>query len=657
MVVKPWQSDAQNIKFVSGSTPFQNQEITEFLSGNLSSTKKVLVGPKGFGKTLLLRFFCQSLRERSDKSVLFFPTGQSDIEYLDIPFDPNEMWIQLPQIKNAEEWSRIWESALLAVAYRVVEPLEKFQIKQLDELFPIRIPPKVADYLNNILTQPEGRKYLLKKGLKELRIAFGAANRDVVIFFDNADEVFRFDFGMSTTGSARLSNTENLARGVTEQDPYIYDFAQDRMDVWVDFQVGLLLAIRMIERQNKKLHVFTSLRSEALNNHRSPLQGQAIDQCVYLKYTPQELEEIFYQNIALEEPDNLVDPDAKDPLDRFLGLRKIPHRYVKTPAGSLHQENIFQFLLRHSLFSPRDLSIFGKTLASIPKLVRKSYDTAIPAIRNAVNRIASNELFNSWKQNAVPRWEKRYDLALQAIGSNVLTRAELAEIDHIASAPDKKQDKSYTFSFFMYQHGLLGYSKPDLKEKGTFEQEFLLSWDQRFLIGLGRIPDAEYYFLHPLLVDVIRRDRADFRPNEQNTIGYRERFSPEQRVPNFIISINQGFLTFLYKKTVLFSSDDPTKPQLKLLCLVYSVATYRRKIINFSEFKNIHGRLTEKLKSKKVESDVLVSGENSHLNSEIRRLLGYPDKAVKVGSQSIVINFCDPNDIFIDHDARLAEDR
>jgi len=50
-----------------------------------------------------------------------------------------------------------------------------------------------------------------------------------------------------------------------DEAEFAYDIMQDVPKSWNDLQGGLLLAIRAIGRHAKGLHVYTSLRAEALN--------------------------------------------------------------------------------------------------------------------------------------------------------------------------------------------------------------------------------------------------------------------------------------------------------------------------------------------------------------------------------------------------------
>ena len=70
---------------------------------------------------------------------------------------------------------------------------------------------------------------------------------------------------------------------------------------------------------------------------------------VEIAYSREDLKEIFLKNIAVEAPERLCDRHAEDPIIRFVGAQNatLVHEF------SGNREDLFSFVLRHTLLRPR----------------------------------------------------------------------------------------------------------------------------------------------------------------------------------------------------------------------------------------------------------------------------------------------------------------
>jgi hypothetical protein len=654
--MEPWQREGREFVFDPKNPPVVNNHTSRFFQAPLRSSLTVVVAPKGYGKTLLLRFRAHSLRSASDAGVTFFPTGDSDIEYLDVRLDPDEMWTLLPKIHGADEWSSLWEVALLAVGCCTADPDMRFE-PRLESVFAPTRHVSVSAFFGNVIRAVKQRNFLCGEGVMLLRRQFAQTGRDVVLFIDNADEALRWGFNASGVwwgpSTAASSGAPEVADTAERTGNYSYDIAPDRQDIWADLQIGLLLAVRSIDQHARRLHVYTSLRSEAVNGVRHPLQQQALGSCVRLAYSPDDLEQIFYQNIALEPAENLVNPDSEHPMDRFIGMRVIPHSYVREPAGRAVQEDAFQFLLRHSLFSPRDLMEFGIRISSLSREVRAG-PNALDEIKRTVNNDACPVVFETWKLNAIPRFSQHYMAGFEMLTTNAPLAEEVARIDRaVAELASRDRYPPLSWSYYLHQHGLLGQAKARPGESGVYTQSFLASWEQRVGGHVRRVTASHVYFVHPVLTQTIREIATGFRPDEKNIIGNSRLFT--QNVPQYVIRARDGDA----RAPILFRCgkrlwEDPefTSSKGALLVLLYALHEYSRTHIPLSILQDVTSRFMDRFQLGR--HTIRSTLRDSHLNSQLGAILGRRTEYVTRDRDCLVVNICDPQDIHIDGGASLA---
>ena len=688
----PWNIDGKSVEIArTGSrdskrketenlliTPPGNQKMRRFVKEPLGTTLNILVAPKGYGKTLMLRYRSQWLREHHKATgVLFFPYDAKDIEYLQVRMEPQDLYRLVRPIASAEEWSRIWECALLVVACQTCE-LTSLGDKELDTIFPYKPSTlKVSSTLATVLRTMNDREKLLSTDITKLRDVFEETGREVAIFIDNADEAFKtLPDKQSNATVIDMDSTSTSSDESRGEVSFEYDFGQDNPKSWNDLQVGLLLAIREIARQTSGLHIYTSLRAEALNDLKDPTAVQAKDHCVPLIYQKSSLRRMLEANINLYDASELADQDAEDPIRRWIGVDRIQHQYVNNPAGSNEEEDLFDFLVRHSLYSPRDLMILGAEIGAVnPKKYVGQPRELEDALQTVINDAAKDLIFPYWKETVIPRWSDYYFDAIGQIQSNVLSEDDLNKLDQAVSSPSEGETrpKVIPFSLFMYHHGLLGTYRNFPGKMG--EQIFKDSWNQRF-VGIedrgSQLPSSKYYFIHPILNDVIREKQAhgyEFLPNSSNIIGYDRKFG-EHKYEIVIHHCDEYWPGIRYLGKQIFDGPDRiTNPRIALTTLLLAmdrcddqtipidtiISVYKELVQRYPDwnkdwiesFRKDKGRLNKSIiKALKVDPNSLAPKEYLVENKGMNGADSLP-LAVKV-------NFCSPGSLFIDPKSRLS---
>ena len=324
--MKPWVVDAKDIEpedldQFSGQLLHLNNQIADFLDP--ATTEEVLIiAPKGFGKTLLLKAKRQSMRERyrtmlPERALVDKPSANPDLmshrEY--------------GSVRETEAyWKALWSIALtlavekhLGVCPELSGPLEK--LVRNEHL------RSACDLFTNLLALSRDAYFAaFKDYVAHLLPVFRRIHSSVAMFIDNIDEYFE-DFLASDLID-------------TEEQRAIY------RSYWHFAQVGIALAARDLHAINNHVKIFVSIRKEVFQRTflGNPLGLQLAGSALDLQYTREDLIEIIRKNIEVERKRSLVDPQARDPWVRFFGQDAT--RIVHQSTGD--EEDVAAFWIRHT---------------------------------------------------------------------------------------------------------------------------------------------------------------------------------------------------------------------------------------------------------------------------------------------------------------------
>ena len=130
------------------------------------------------------------------------------------------------------------------------------------------------------------------------------------------------------------------------------------------------------------MKIFASIRKEAFN-HLDYYDSNTVNissLVTQLQYTRDELIRIIDKNIALMRPGDLAQPKEAMAIARFVGA---PNTRIVNPITK-KSEFFYDFVLRHTLYRPRDLMLIGGKIAEIPAIDRNE-----KRLRGAVDQGAS----------------------------------------------------------------------------------------------------------------------------------------------------------------------------------------------------------------------------------------------------------------------------
>ena len=495
--MKPWVVDAKDIEpedldQFHGQLLHLNNQIADFLDP--STTEEMLViAPKGFGKTLLLKAKRQSMRERygtmlPERALVDKPSANPDLmthrEY--------------GGLRETEAyWKALWSIALtlsvekqLGVCPNLGGPLEKLQRNEH-----LR---SACDLFTNLLALPRDAYFAaFKDYVGTLLPVFRRVHSSVAMFVDNIDEYFE-DF----LASDLLDSDEQRS---------IY------RNYWHFAQIGIALAARDLHAINNHVKIFASIRKEVFQRTflGNPLGLQLAGSALDLRYSREDLLEIIRKNIDAERKRNLADPGAKDPWVRFLGPQAV--KIVHHTTGD--EEDVGAFWIRHTFRRPRDIAFIGRDLAAIDPR-RRTRETVRQQIARSAAAIAQG-LITEMSPH-LPQFDR--EILFRLIRSNVIPRAELqaldAEYDRLFSAKQGGEVPVACHIFAsMFKIGLLGYvgMHPETAELVQF-------FGYPGEVPLDRndvLPDAEHFLIHPGLDLLIGAYSPDYfrRLDKLNVIG------------------------------------------------------------------------------------------------------------------------------------------
>lgn len=503
-----WIIDADNFDLAGGKDLLLlTEEMLGFLEKD-NSIQSFVIATKGFGKTMLLRL----KREAMAGYVMIPESGIDKFAFSDnLSRDAVELFQDLHNVES------IWSIAItLAVLKRVghrfgEESLSRF----LSSLYANRSVGSVSEFFSHLIHADRDDFFRAKADLESILVPAykRAVGAPIAIFIDNIDEYFNRHLDPEAA--------ESVA-GVLEPE------------LWYTSQMGLVLSFFNLHKFNHHVRLFASIRKEALLRYkgRQVLFQQVRERTLDLRYSRLELERIFVNNVRREPKDRLAAPErlAKDPVAAWFGFGTIRHRQVGVT------EDVFQYLVRHTMSRPRDLMQIGKALARLDPRERDQ-DT----IRRTVQEV-SIDIVGTYMAEVQPH-SRPLDLPrlFALIEGNALTREQLKAIccEYNTTGPengppspraprlragdleamDCRSCGGVHVFCTLYKLGLLGHVVNDDSRRRRL-QKFSPPGERTFE-GDNVLPDSELFLVHPVLnASIMERNRAYIENrNKRNIVG------------------------------------------------------------------------------------------------------------------------------------------
>ena len=473
--MKKWTVDADDVRDIGEDLFHETPWISDFLAPD-NTSRLLLVGTKGFGKTLLL--LAKRLRfERERSSLHLLPEN----DLVDKPAGQVRIFSRPDIDKILQDemyWENVWLMSIVLAIHKASETRVDHLQPPLGGLAADGNLVTIMDFFPAILDLSRRDYFRAQRDFHNVLVpSYRRIHTPIAAFVDNVDEYF----------DAHLTRQERTKGhvGATEKR------------FWYAAQTGLAKAIRSLHGINHHIKIFASIRKEAFQQllDVDPRAQQFEGSAIKIQYDAHDLLNIFTRNLGLEPDTNLIDRAAESAFDRFFGAhnRMLWHAHVGEP------EPVWDFILRHTLFRPRDLMSMGYALSQIPPENREAL-----AIKHAVHE-TSKSIALSYVNEISPHMSDGVDFRrlFALIPTNILTRKELEEIALLYNwewhQHDIDADDPHFIHIFgaLFKTGLLGYVTY-LPTRQVEVQQFVLPGEKTFAPDRS-LPVSEFYIIHPVL--------------------------------------------------------------------------------------------------------------------------------------------------------------
>jgi hypothetical protein len=492
--MRAWTVDADDIRVAEDfdeTLLHRTPEIEAFLSPDRED-KFIVIGTKGFGKTLLLKAK-RILYQRGGQSICL-PSGN----LLDKPIGDKIFSREAIAFFSASPlpWAKVWLTAVALAALKHAGQTEGLKVNaRLASLVADRQLHSVIDHFVRLLDfSPSELQRCATETDGHLVPRLRTLNSPLTIFIDGIDEYF----------NKHVEELPSNPSVTGELSP----------DVWYYAQLGLVEVAYQLRRINHRLKVFAAVRKEAYARlpQRTAMVQQYRGSAVDIVYSPESLREIFVNNIRLMKSDRMVLPgrERNHPLEAFLGRTSVVDTYTR------EEEDVFGYVCRHTLLRPRDLMTIGDRLVALRPPERRNEHRMMEAVNQAATEIAHEYL----AEIAPYTGDLELDRVFQQLPGPVLARVELEALcNGGAQQPDPAQGCESAFHA-LYRVGLMGFVEHDIV-RGEWRQRFLRPGDAT-LEPRGVLPRATHYLLHPVLSGVIGGINPSYlqRIDRINIVGY-----------------------------------------------------------------------------------------------------------------------------------------
>ena len=288
--MRAWTVDADDIRVAEDfdeALLHRTPEIDNFLNPDRDD-KFIVIGTKGFGKTLLLKAK-RIIYQRRTRAVCL-PTST----LLDKPIGDKIFGKEALAFLAASSlpWSRIWLTAIAVATLKHLGQTDDLKVNpRLGRLIADGSLHGVIDHFVRLLDfAPSDLHRAASDTDGHLVPRLRVVNTPVAIFIDGVDEYF----------NKHIDTTPHRTSVGGELSPEIWHFAQ----------LGLVEVAYQLRRINHHLKVFAAVRKEAYARLQRTVMGQQYrGSAVDVAYPIPSLREIFVNNVRLEKADRMVRPE------------------------------------------------------------------------------------------------------------------------------------------------------------------------------------------------------------------------------------------------------------------------------------------------------------------------------------------------------------
>ncbi len=470
-----WPIDGKDHKNIDYESLYHNDLIDSFFV----TDRTILIAAKGMGKTLLLRSK-KYLLENSEEGHLTIPRNQ-EADYPQLHGD-----YSAKGLVKVGLWRDLWIISIIlsVMSHRFILSGDQLQDEPLwDYIEGLDASSKVKEMISSDImgesSNPPSHyvSMLLNIGLGSLQKLLKSA--------------FQID------GINRHYIQSSVCVFIDAFDQALTACFPHNLEVWKNAQIGLIHAVYRLHH-NKHLKVFISIRQEAWSAFKADDREAIKGQSVILTYTKNALKQMFEHAIRKYSKYKSI--------EAFTGLEKIGNGWCN------EQENIFDYIYRHSSGSPRSIMSFGSDIHRLNINNINEHDRP-NEFRLVVNETGADQVYKDYLISQRRMFlntlfdEKNVKELLSLIPSNVLKGNVLATINaKYASVHNVDPKESHPFCE-LYNVGVIGIVTENHatgKQEQVFKQPHQFDWKQCELLHDNRI-----YLVHPSLYNKITSLRGE----------------------------------------------------------------------------------------------------------------------------------------------------
>ncbi|WP_321899956.1 hypothetical protein [Paraburkholderia heleia] len=528
-----WKIDARDRESGGVGVYIRDSQAVAFVE---DTHKRIIVGAKGMGKSLLLQkkylYLSDALKDRSGH--LFLPLQSSErvelMNRLAFSFTHESLRDQSQLVSSQDWWELVWTVSIVTVAiYHATERFvssDIWSILKLTELRKTALVDRDDLYIHTVVqailsAQLTSEQLVLL--LAQLKSGLANLSKIVVISIDNVDEAFKPSNDSRRTSKKQNDSTSKMID--TEAETLGEEFS-------LVAQVGLLAAIWSLH-SNTRLLVYASLRIEAIDKRiadRNPMWQQERSLCVQLSCNKEFAKAIFEANIAATSDEHCSQRGQTNPYLRFVGFDTMPFH-----GASELTEPLFDFFYRHTLGRPRDLMEIGAAIVELDTSKRTQ-----EKIKD-ITYICAGRCLKFYESAMIPSWDRRWDAAFGEFGCNVLSEGEIISVsERITSMHGISDPITY-----LVDRGLIGTLHHNFE---TGVQTIRFREISRYIrSGVVSVKHSLYYFLHPVLLGAVKKGNSACRIERAMPVGYDCPFLRPTELNRFVVDgLHNNGLNFEY---------------------------------------------------------------------------------------------------------------
>lgn len=483
----------------------RNDIINQFINSNQDSSKSLIVGQKGSGKSIFISFKSyQDRTENTEKNIGRFFIPEQGIEK--ITFDEQLSSSDIAKNIKYTDWEKIFNVSiyyfLLAklsnqlFQYEVIEK-SKFAEFELHQLFnPFNLDLTKISF-SSILSKCVKERHIIYKSqvdfisaAKHIIRSF-LSHKEVIVYFDNLDQALfqtlaKDDYTIAGTSKKDYTHI-NLSDFIHSSS---FSFDDNIVQSWLKCHIGYLLSIYEINNlERRRLRVFSTFRLEAFEyfEHlqiRNKPQLRAI--ACKIEYSTSDYENIY---------STLLDTAAitKKRLAQ-IGLDELPHAWVKN--SYLNKESLWNFIRRHTFGNPREITYQIKALEEIikehlssNKIVSK--EELVLKFKESISEKALKHIIKDFQDETLPFFPfKHFERFYSKNQKNWIAKKSL-----------NKEDQPLIV--ILYRLGLLGIIQRKGNGNGNSYEQRFLEKNVYFTNHNIHLPESDFYVFHPTLDHIL----------------------------------------------------------------------------------------------------------------------------------------------------------